>query len=403
MTARRATSTGPGVPAPAAKRARARKVGSVYRRRSDGRWVATLKVRDPYTGVEKPVVRYCASEPEAERELARMIVERDEGRALSGDGGALVVFLQKWLLEVKKPALRYGTYLHYEGVVRLHILPYFRGFSVRDVTPQHIHDWLRALTRKGISTNTAYVARGVLLRAYKHALSLDMVLRNPVAAVGAPRPVQREMRVWTPAQARAFLRAVEGTPRHPLYSVALYMGLRLGEILGLRWDDLDLERGVVSVRAQLASQGPDTGKRVALKTAAATRRLDVPASLVGILRAHRRAQLSDIQARAEAGMPFRDSGYVFQTRNGTPVLHLNAQRAFARAVGRAGLPVIRFHDLRHTFASLAFSQGIPVPVISKMLGHSSVVVTLQVYTHIFDEAVESAAARMDELFGAGGS
>ena len=384
------------------KRARARKVGSVYRRQSDGRWVATLKVRDPYTGVEKPVVRYCASEPEAERELARLIVERDEGRVVGGDGGALAVFLERWLTEVKKPALRYPTYIHYEGAVRLHIIPYFRGFSVRDVTAQHIHDWLRALARKGNSPNTVYFARGVLLRAYKHALSLDLVLRNPVAAVAAPRPAQREMRVWTPDQARAFLSATEGTPRHALYAVALYMGLRLGELLGLRWEDVDLERGVVNVRAQLASQGPQKGKRVPLKTKAGTRRLDMPASLVGILRAHRRAQLADIQARAEAGIPFRDSGYVFQTRNGGPVLHSNAQHSFTRTVERVGAPPIRFHDLRHTCASLLYHQGVPVAVISKVLGHASVMITLSVYTHIFDEAVQSAAERMDELFGAGG-
>ena len=383
---------------------RSRKVGSVYRRSSDGRWVASLRVRDPYTGLERPLVRYADSEPEAERELARMIVERDEGRALLQDGGRLDLFLDKWLTEVKRPVLRSATYIHYEGIVRLHIVPYFRGYSVRDVTPQHVHDWLRALARKGVPPTTVRYARGTLNRAYRHALSLDIVLRNPVAAVQAPRAPEREMLVWTPAQARAFLSATEGTTRHALYAVALYLGLRIGELLGLRWEDVDLDRGVLYVRAQLASQGAEKGKRVEVKTKAGNRRLDLPRSLVTILRAHRRAQLAEIKARAEAGFSLRDSGYVFQTRHGTPVLHSNAQKAFRVAVTRAqtsgaDLPMIRFHDLRHSAASLMFSMGVPVPVISKILGHAGTHITLRIYTHIFDEAVRSAAERMDELFG----
>lgn len=390
-------------PAPAHKRTqkRKRRQGSVYQRGSDNRWVAALPVRDPYTRIQRTATAYADTEPEAERLLAEMIVARDAGLPVGGTGGAVNHFIEKWLSEVVQPSVRPLSLSHYYRDSRLHIWPYFEGYTLREVTPRHIHDWQRALTRKGLCPKSVGRIRGLLGRAFRQAEAWDMVSRNPVSSVRAPRVTERTFTVWTPDEAKKFLQWASATPYHAWYATALYMGLRLGEMLALRWEDVDLEGGVLTVQAQIAGKGPQCGERVPVKSKAGNRRLELPRSLQAILRAHRRAQLVEVELRAAAGLPLRDSGYVFRKRNGERQGYVNAQHLFVKHVPNADVPRIRFHDLRHTAASIMYARGVPIPVISKILGHASVEITMRVYTHLFEQAFVDAAAAMDDAYGLG--
>ena len=204
------------------------------------------------------------------------------------------------------------------------------------------------------------------------------------------------MRALSPAQARVFLDAARGHRLAALFSVAVALGLRQGEILGLRWGDIDLDKRVLTVRAAMQRVKGRGLTFVDLKSDRSRRVVDLPLVLVRALRAHRARQHEE---RLKAGPAWRDHGLVFPTGLGTPLDGPNVTKYLQRLLGRAGLERLRFHDLRHSCASLCAAQGLSAHDVSRLLGHADIRLTLNTYTHLFEEGRRRAADAMDGLFG----
>ncbi|HEX6349870.1 MAG TPA: site-specific integrase [Candidatus Dormibacteraeota bacterium] len=235
--------------------------------------------------------------------------------------------------------------------------------------------------------------RGILRRALNWAIRLGLLSRNVAALARPPRLERHEIEPFTPDEARSFLTAIEGDRLEGLYIAALFSGLRQGELLGLRWQDVDLE--AQELRVVHALQRFDGKLRlVPPKTARSRRSVSLPPLVVDALRRDKARQLED---RLLAGSRWVESGLVYTTRWGTPIEPRDATRSFKRLLARAQLREIRFHDLRHSCATLLLVQGVAPRVVMEMLGHSQISVTMNTYSHVLPALQRDAAQRLEAL------
>lgn len=233
----------------------------------------------------------------------------------------------------------------------------------------------------------------VLGAAMNHAMKLGLVPRNPVAAIDRPRAPRVEMTCWSASEAARFLAHVRDDRLHPLFLLALTRGLRRGELAGLRWCDVDLDAG----RLAIVQARVSVGGRVVVsepKTARGRRTIPLDVDLARVLREHRRRQVAERLAWGEGWI---DSGYVFTRENGTPLHPEAISGAFDRHVRAAGLPRIRFHDCRHTAATLSLAAGISADVVCRWLGHGSISMTVDTYRHAIPSMQEEAGAFLTRL------
>lgn len=245
----------------------------------------------------------------------------------------------------------------------------------------------------GLSPRTVQYLHAILRRSLGLATKWGLVARNVALLVDSPRVKRSEIRPLTPEQARQFLQMAKGDRLGALYSVAIALGLRQGEALGLRWDDVDMQQGWVQVR--MALQRVD-GKLqlVEPKTEKSRRTIEMPDVVRDALREHRIRQL---QERLLAGQTWQEHGLVFTTTIGTPLDARNVVRHFHGLLETAGLPRMRFHDLRHTAASLLLAQGLELRVVQEVLGHSQISLTANLYAHVMPVLMKEAAAKMDAV------
>ena len=361
--------------------------GSVYQR-SDGKWCAAVTVE----GGRRRVL-YGRTRQEAADKLTDALRARKDGTLTTGSRVTVAIYLDEWLRDVVKPSVRPWTYRGYEVLVRLHIVPEIGRVRLDKLTPAHVQGLVNRKREAGLSPKTVQYMRGVLRTALNRALRWGLATRNVADLVDGPKVGRHEIQPFSPAEARAFLDAVRGDRLEALYSVALTMGLRQGEALGLRWEDVGLEAGTLHVRHQLQRVDGQL-QQVPVKTARSRRTLAMPPSIVGSLREHRRRLVED---RLLAGSRWRETGYVFTTSIGTPLEARNVVRSFKAILARPGLPGVRFHDLRHSCATLLLVQGVSPRVVMEILGHSQISLTMNTYSHVVPELQREAAARLDAL------
>jgi integrase len=250
-----------------------------------------------------------------------------------------------------------------------------------DLDPPALDALYADLEASSLARSTVRLIHTQLHRALADAVRWDLLSRNPAALVDPPKPGRRAPTVWTATQLRAFLAGVAADRLAALYQLAAASGMRLSEVLALRWAGADLAAGYLSVAAA--------------KTAAGRRRVELDPATVAALRAHRRAQAAE---RLAFGAGYRDHGLVFARPGGEPLNPDAVLLAFKRRAARLGLPVIRFHDLRHGWATLALEAGEHPKVVAEQLGHASVKVTLDTYSHVTPGMQRGAVARVAGLF-----
>ncbi|WP_406158909.1 site-specific integrase [Streptomyces sp. NBC_01005] len=388
---------------PASRRVRANGDGTVYQRK-DNRWEAAGYVLAP-GNTRKRIRVYGTTRKEALAKLTEKIANSNRGLPIPSAQGSVAAYLTYWLGAVAVHQLRENTHTRYTACVNNYLIPGLGKKKLTKLTAKDVRTWLNQLRTtcqccarnidagrdqprccatgtccsKRLSPLTLTYIHSVLKPALEHAVREEEIPRNVARNVrtGTPRP--RRFEPLSADEARTFLAATSGHRLQPLFELALHTGLRKGELLGLRWEDLDLAGGTASIRRTL--QRTNSGGLTALptKTKSSERRIVLPTPCQRSLEQHRDRQL---QEREAAGTGWEDSGYVFTRPDGAPIEGSTLTRHFNTLLRQARLRRIRFHDLRHSTATLLLEQGVELVVIKELLGHAHIGVTATVYAHV---------------------
>jgi integrase len=357
--------------------------GSIYRR-SDGRWVAVLDLgwRD---GKRARKYLYARTREQVARTLARALTQQQQGHEFANERLTVEQFLARWL-EAKRGTVRPGTWARYEQLVRLHVNPKLGKRRLARLKPEQLQQVYGEL-QASRSPATVLKVHRLLHSAFRLAVRWGAMPQNITELVIAPTSQRHEFDTFTAEQARGFLQAAQGDRLEALYVLAITTGMRQGELLGLRWQDVDLERG----RLQLVRQ---------LKNRQSRRAVLLPELAATALVRHRDRQAVE---RELQGAYWEECGLVFPNTIGRPLSPNNLRdRSFFPLLARAGLPRVRFHDLRHSCATLLLGEGVHPKVVSDLLGHSQVGITLDLYSHVTATMQAVAVEAMGRLLGGQG-
>ncbi|MGH7883445.1 MAG: tyrosine-type recombinase/integrase [Candidatus Dormibacteraceae bacterium] len=360
--------------------------------RQDGRWEARLDL-GWVGGKRRRKVVYAETRSEVANKLHDLIQERRRlGRLPTETIPTLANFMEGWLTSVKG-SLRPQTYAGYERYSRQHIIPSLGRIRLDRLTPEQVQEMLDDKLKAGLAPRSIVQIRAILRRALNRAIRSGRLFRNVASLTDPPRIEQHEAHVLTPEEMNRFLVVAAKEELGTLYILALFTGLRQGELLGLNWSDINLEEGQLRV-ARALQKVEGKLKLLPTKTAKSRRVVSLPKAAIVALRL-----LEDKreEVRALAGRRWHESELVFTTRWGTPLNARNVVRSFKRFLTRLNLPDMRFHDLRHSCATLLLVQGVAPRVVMEILGHSTINVTMNTYSHVLPSLQQAAAARLDEL------
>lgn len=336
---------------------------------------------------------YGRTREEVRRKLAAALNARETGTLADPRGQTLGQFLDTWLNEVVKPSVREWTYRGYEVHVRVHIKPILGKVPLDRLEPAHVQAFLNRKLKEGLSPASVRYIRGTLRTALQQGVRWGELSRNVAALVDGPRSEHYEIRPFDAKEARRLFVTLGDDRLRALYTVALTMGLRQGEALGLQWQDIDFATGSLRVRKQL-QRFDGRFELVDVKTARSRRTLAMPASVAAELELHGRRQAEELKSLGPDSNPMN---LVFTRPDGGPLDGTVVTHQFHRLLDQAGLPQRRFHDLRHSCATLLLAQGVSPRVVMEILGHSQIALTMNTYTHVLPELKQEAAKRMDDL------
>jgi integrase len=360
--------------------------------RKDGRWVARFTAAD---GTRRPL--YAKTRAEASRKLRAAMKQNDEGTLPVAGKRSVEQFLNAWLAGVES-TLQPTTFRRYEQYMRNQAIPAIGKVQLKSLTPEHLTHLYKVHLDDGLSPTTVGHLHTALHTALSQAVKWNYVPRNVAGLAKKPKPARNEMKTLNEDEALRLLDAARADRFEALYVLALTTGLRQGELLALRWRDVHLDRAVLQVRGTL--QPTREGLKIAApktKSSANERRLAPVA--IDAIRRHKIAQNAE---RLRLGEAWEDNDFVFANEVGRPVSASNLRaRSFIPLLKKAHVPTVRFHDLRHTAATLMLEKNVHPKIVSAMLGHSSIAITLDTYSHVTKTAYDQATASMEEIFGGG--
>jgi len=362
--------------------------GTIFKR-ENGTWRAQMSVdgqRLSYTG---------KTQQECHEWVKQTHRKIDAGQALPGALKPLDEFLSGWLVSIK-PSIQPSTWHLYRQIIRDHIIPDLGKGKLRDLRPEHIQSLYDRKLETGASPRTVQSIHTVLHCALGQAVKLGMLSRNPDDATTPPKRVHKEMSIYDEAQVGTLIHTAQAQSDRnlTLYQLAITTGMRMGELLGLKWADLDWERWRLQVQRQLRMKRGGGYEFTRPKTKAGKRSLALGDAMLDSLRQHLERQSKEMQL---AGDRWHTLDLIFPSTIGKPLDGSYLRKAFKQLIRQAGLPDIRFHDLRHAAASLMLNYGVPVIVVSQRLGHARPSITLDVYGHRIPSMQEEVAGVMDTL------
>ena len=332
---------------------------------------------------------------DAQHYLNVVLSQRDAHSWVEPKKVTLNEHLDTWLDTVVRHRVRPRTLGSYQHLLDGYVRPTLGSRYLAQVTAVEVQRLYSALLTRGLSPRTVRYTHAVLRNALKQAVTWRLVAQNPCDAVELPRQVRSEMQALSAEQARGFLEAAASTPWRALFEVLVVTGMRPGEALGLQWRDIDWDAGRLSVRRALVKQGKEW-RLEEPKTQSSRRAIPLPPATMRTLAAHRKQQAVD---RLATGPAYLHHDLVFAGQNGQPLDEHNVvHRAFKPLLRQAGLPdSVRLYDLRHTCATLLLAQGVHPKVVSERLGHASVTLTLDTYSHTLPTMQEEATAHLGDM------
>jgi integrase len=364
--------------------------GSITRHKKSGLYMARYWVETPKGPKRKTL--YGKTRQEVADELTKILAARADGIACEDQNVTVREYLDSWLKGSVRGSVKQSTFDRYESAVRLHIKPALGRLKLTKLTPAHVQGFYQDRLDAGLAPASVNKLHTILHKALSQAAKWNMVPRNVTELVTAPRPAPEEMKTLSAEETRRFLEAARGEKLEAMYIVAVTTGMRQGELLALKWQDVDLENATISVRRTLTRNGG----RLLLgepKTKNSRRTIHLTEAAVRVLSEHLSRQVTQIE---RLGDLYRDEGLVFASEVGTLINPSNLRkRSFAPLLKWAGLSPIRFHDLRHTCATLLFSKGIHPKYVQELLGHSSIAITLDTYSHVMPGMGDQTARAME--------
>jgi integrase len=382
------------------------------RQQSKGSWELKFDLgRDPLTG--RRITKYATfhgTKRKAQEELTRLLAHRNEGSYVDPTKMTVAAYLRHWLAADIDRRVAIRTAARYRGIIEKNVIPRLGRVPLRKLTAVHVEaleaelqrqGWAKQrsqrkiegteLEQRGLSAQTVRLVHRVISQALSHAVRLGVLLKNPAAQVKPPRPDQREIKILSKDEIGTLLKSAKGTPLYLPVLVAVTTGLRRGELLALRWRDIDLKEGVLAVNQSIERiRGEITFK--APKTSTGRRSITLPAVTVQALQEHRLVQAEE---RLRLGLGRDPHGLVFTRADGQPFNPDAVSKAFERLIAASDVTPITLHGLRHTHISHLLMDGVHVKVVSERVGHASVTITLSVYAAYIPSMQADAALRVD--------
>lgn len=370
-------------------RKRGNNEGTIYKRKN-GAWSTQVSIEG------KRLTRTFETQKECQVWIRETTNRIDDGLTYEKAHLTLKDFMERYLAS-SKSSLRPKTWHQYSQIARDHILPELGKRKLVDLHPDLVQTLYDKLLMAGIGVRTVRLTHSVLRRCLNQAVKLGIIQSNPTAAASPPKAEHKEMKFFNEAQAQQLIiTAMAKEDRYTaLYQLALTTGMRQGELLGLQWKDINWDRKTIHIQRQLARVPGGALGFSQLKTKSSVRTISLGTATISILKEHHRQQFHEVE---QMGARWQEFDLVFPTSSGTPTNHSNIYyRSYKPLLKDAGLPQIRFHDLRHTAASLMLNHGVPILIVSKRLGHAQPSITLDVYGHIMPNMQEEAASIMDDI------
>ena len=365
------------------------------RKRKDGRWEGRYTAgHDPVTG--KQVFKNVLGKTQAEvkEKLARALVEAGQVDFTKSGQYTVGTWMDTWFENVAKIKVRPSSHQTYKGYIDNHIKPNIGNIPLEKLTTMDLQKFYRKLLTKGrverieskdqpkgLSAKTVRNINQVISSAMDLAVAQKIILNNPTDACELPKVAHKEMQTVAVEQLQAFLQEAKATGVYEMYYIELATGLRRGELLGLKWQDIDWKNGSIKVRRQVARVDGQIVE-APLKTKNSYRAVSISSQAIEVLREQKRKT---------------NDTYVFPSPNGGPISPDSVNNMLKRVLERAGIPMVRFHDLRHTFATIALQNGVDIKTVSGMLGHFSAGFTLDTYAHVTKAAQKEAAQTMGNV------
>src|SRR5215212_10153869 len=371
--------------------------GTVYPRRNKEGKITGYR-GSYFTADDKRRYVSAKTKTEARRALRQAMADADRGLIFDADNLKVGEYLDRWLADSVSDTVKATTFERYEQITRLHLKPALGRVKLKTLTPAHVRSLYREKLEAGLSSRTVRYIHTTLHKALKQAVMDGLIPRNATEAVKPPQPTREEMHPLTPEQAKLLLQAAHeaGDRLEALYVLAIHTGLRQGELLGLKWDDVDLDDGSIQVRRTLAitKSGPVF---TSPKTARSRRSVKLTSKATEALKSHLERQLGEIDRVGSLWSPGDADGLIFASETGEPLdRRAVTKQKFKPLLKRAGLPEIRFHDLRHTCATLLLTRNVNPKIVSEMLGHATIAITLDTYSHVLPNMRDHAAAAMED-------
>jgi integrase len=367
--------------------------GSVYQRGSDKRWVAKYKAEGTKTGYKE---EYAHTEPEAYAKLERAWLEKQQGRLATGPQQTVEQFLEYWLEEVHQGNISHNSYRVYRTLLDNHVLPAFGKTKLQKLSADQINALYTRMKKEKYAAETIRMVHRMLHKAFKDAVNWNRLSFNVCDRVQPPRAERYEIHPLDMEQARRLLEAAKGSRFETLLVMAISTGMRQGELIGLKWQDINFKERSLQIRRTIIYSTKQKGLvETRPKTERSMRKIVLPQFVIDAL-LHQKERLD--ATRSQYANIWQERDLVFPTRTGNFLAAGDLREAFKQILKEAGLPAIRFHDLRHSAATILLSMGIHPKLVQELLGHSSITMTMDRYSHVLPSMQREMMDKLDDLF-----
>jgi integrase len=376
--------------------------GHITKRGKDSYSIVIELEKDPLTGKRKQHWESVKGNKKvAEKRLSELINQLDNGIFIKPDKTTLTEYLDKWLIDYAQVNVSPRTLEGYEHIIKRHIIPALGSITLTQLKPEHLQRYYANKLKDGrldgkgnLSQKTVRHHHVTIHDALQTAVKWGLIIRNPADAVTPPKPQRHEMNTWNEDEINKFLDAAKQTDYYAIFYLALFTGMRRSEILALRWQDIDFIYSQIYISRSLHHLRDGSIVIRQPKTTKSNRKIAISQSVLAVLEEYREKQEG---LHLLSGNPLTDDSLVFCHEDGNPLLPDTITHAWIKLVRKTGLKNIRLHDARHSHASLMLKLGIHPKVVQERLGHSSIQVTLDTYSHLAPGLQEAAAEKFDQM------